>query len=1587
MLLPLLGACAVVGPFRGPEWEPVRGLVSEDRSCRDPRCCGNLLVLCLFLIWQVRHYWHQVTRTHRSMRKFIKVPPQKWAVPSMRHDTCFRLTPEFFLSPGKFRGLDARAQQRAQRKSREYWRSLEESWTQYLLSCQHPSHALLWDAYTSSDHIFCTTSFPSTSMLPWDSSWEAWQVPWCYSDDQTHLICKPRPPALDRCQRMEQLLVHPQEELAPLEHIVSMRCHPTSMTPLPNLPSAQSLPFCSREFLPVPSNQRVGMPTWKSWGCPQEACTPGTENRTLSREASRQTQAPGWANQRESRGDDAWEIQASGRQLPINFGMEDMAEGKVLDWGSQRLVISKAVGEILTPWWEKQDQVQVESRAEILELWKKSPGEAGGENLPETQACRGEKVEQLRCKIDAETQTQMWETQDRKRDKDAIETQSFENKKEARGEDEGNSEAQVLRKQGQTGSENGEDTQLTGWGKQEQITGDTSIEIQAEERRKEDQGGGENAMQIQISGKENLGEVKNEDGIETQALGWGKQECVQNENVTEIQTPGWEKPDQDGSEKAGKVQVCRAEIQKQLRHELQVGWSNQGVKRGGDAGESQISRRNSLREIREEDWVVIRAQCWGDQKPVAREIDREFKTPCWGSEDQIGGEYRAEIQALEKRGQRKDRDEDDTNTLASEAENQRQLRGVTQVETHPSGMGNQEQFGDETSTDIQATGTKNLREVKGEDSKETQELREENQYQLNSEINGNIHIPKWKNQEHIRSKDGKNTQRQFSEAENWGELASKTDVETNSAEWKKEEKAGGENGAEIQAPEKRNQREAGGEDGRETWTPGEESQSQLRDDTDEKTHLSDRKNHEQMGGENETEIQTPEKTDEREPGADDGVETQRLERENEGQFDGETGLSHSPGGRNWEQTRGMDKPENPTSEKSQREVGSKDGRNIQRRGGGQQRLLKSKVNENICSPEWKNQEQIGGENGAEIQTQGKSNLRGITGDDGKETQAHGGDYQGELRSETDGEIQIQGQGNQNTGGEEGAAEIRDVGSQRKCRAEDAGKLRVPRQGNKGQVRGKDAAEGPLQVDCYGGDGPPALTGSDYGAMAVDQEQAVAAAPRPELKALPDQNELFLLVSAEGEHLASQSTATAGKPRVDVIPASRQARPKPQRSRQRDRRVDPGKAADRTGQLRNPQSLAAPLGLPSACSSVSCGHAPQAATAPLGGPTALTVLPKWPVLKKSQRQLLESLMRRKIAHLKWGLPRRILESYTHFNVLGPRPLPLAGQRLPGCTEGSLPLACELQGQQESKAQGSRPGLKSQKFRPHGGKSSKPTQARALEKPTRSGSEPMGSSIPPVKPKRVRPPGGAREPQDVEKEAAPRAELMASRNPRPAAESSSGWGQERVQEPSSENSRGRKMVRPGISRMAEKASRRMRISYPRAGYDHWRREHTSQKLLRFQCQQPSHRRGSLEPEERRGAGQQPSSCSTDTFSFKRSLHSAAARLSMTFLNKSSRSPHLAKAQHSAPNLSVRDPGPMPLPRVSASHAREGSIRVHTSLKRDLQPPGHCGAGAPLLKREELEEIENPHGALWNPPAPRKSGLMKSLRGFLLQHGFGK
>ncbi|XP_012411986.1 uncharacterized protein C22orf46 [Trichechus manatus latirostris] len=247
MLLPLLGACALVGPFQGPEWEPVRGLLSQYGSCRDPRCCGNLLVLCLFLIWQIRHYWHQVNKTRPSPRKVIKVPPQERAVPSVRYATVLGPAPEFFISPGKLRGLDVHVQPWTREQRWGYRRSLQKSWAQCLLSWQRRCQGPPWGAHAPLEPIFCTTSASSTCLLPQDSSWEVWQVPWCLGDGHAHLICKPLPFALEMCQRMEQLLVHSPEEFMPLEPVVSMRSHPTSMssaTSLPNLPSAQKLQFC-----------------------------------------------------------------------------------------------------------------------------------------------------------------------------------------------------------------------------------------------------------------------------------------------------------------------------------------------------------------------------------------------------------------------------------------------------------------------------------------------------------------------------------------------------------------------------------------------------------------------------------------------------------------------------------------------------------------------------------------------------------------------------------------------------------------------------------------------------------------------------------------------------------------------------------------------------------------------------------------------------------------------------------------------------------------------------------------------------------------------------------------------------------------------------------------------------------------------------------------------------------------------------------------------------------------------------------------------------------------------------------------------
>ncbi|XP_053439318.1 uncharacterized protein LOC128580867 [Nycticebus coucang] len=234
---------------------------------------------------------------------------------------------------------------------------------------------------------------------------------------------------------------------------------------------------------------------------------------------------------------------------------------------------------------------------------------------------------------------------------------------------------------------------------------------------------------------------------------------------------------------------------------------------------------------------------------------------------------------------------------------------------------------------------------------------------------------------------------------------------------------------------------------------------------------------------------------------------------------------------------------------------------------------------------------------------------------------------------------------------------------------------------------------------------------------MEQEQAVAAnglapAPCPEMKPL-----------------ASQSTGPATQHRVGVCSPSQQGiqvRLESWRRQQRIKRVDSVKASGPTQQPWSHVSSACPPLLYS-----------QARQAMVGAPTALTVLPKWPILKKSKRLLLESLMRRKIAHLKWGLPQRILDSYLLFHFLGSCSLPLTGVKLPG-----LYLHQELQGQQERhcEAHGSRPGSHSpqrfQRVQPIGRKSSKlSVQVRALEKCRPDGSEPWCISTLPEKPRRL------------------------------------------------------------------------------------------------------------------------------------------------------------------------------------------------------------------------------------------------------------
>ncbi|XP_036063492.1 uncharacterized protein LOC118596719 [Onychomys torridus] len=1368
MLLPLLGACAVVGPFQGPEWEPVRGLLSQDQSCRDPRCCGNLLVFCLFLIWQIQQYWYRVSRT--SKRNAIKVPPQRWAVLSTRCETFFGMIHKFFTH-GKIRDLDVPVQQWTQRQRWGYRRSLRQQWaTQYLLSPQNSRQDLPWVVHSSSEPMMCTPSFSSTCLFPQDNFWEVWQVPSCPSSSQAH-------PSLDMCQRMEQRLASSQEKLVSIEP-VSLKYNSTSTAlaiSLPNFPLVQRSKFCLRGLLPGPLNQQSELSTKNSLDSPQDPLEPEGKTQTVDREYREDTLQ--YTGQRQSGKEVASEVRASGGLLPIDFGVGK--DGEALGCGKQRLVRRETDGEISVPEWEKQDQTGTGDREQTEKLREKSQREPGHED-PFSQARVGENQEEVRRKTDIATQTPEWGSRE-----DAVETLALgkKNQKEAGGEEEAEVQEQGLETQSRTGRKNSENSQMRGQGTQDPVGGETGAGSEAEEGGNKGQVGSEDGVKIRTSGRENPRELQQQGSEETPALEWEKQ--------------GW-----ISTQKEEETQALKKEDQKLSRREVQVG-------------------TKKFKEIREEDWVVIQAPWWGNQRLVLIAIDRGLKISCWGNQGQIGGERTAGIRPLES--DRRQGGDDGTNNLPAEAETQGQLRGKTPLETQP---------------------VESKTEEKTEEQSEVDKL----------------------------------------------------------------------------APGKRSQREAGG---------------------------------------------------------DVEVKTQRPESRILGQLT-ETRGSRSARWRRWGQARGEKASENEALEKKTWvKAGSEGGRKLQRARRKTQRVLR-KVNGRTYLLEWKTLQKTGGGNGAEVQDQRKRNVRNVTGASGPESQASLGEDQRQSVGKSDGKIRTQGQRIQSRG-RAVAAETQAVGAQRKCGAEESDQSPTRRRGDKGQVRRKDVVRCSLQGDSSVREGP---TGQKHSLAQPASLIFRHGTPRPKQ---PVAGNGIESAPCPEEHLNRQGRVPARKPRGGVSGGSQRAPPGSQRRQERGKRVEPAPAASLTCQ-HHPQPQPS-----SVFPSLLCPQGPQAASAPASVPVVLSTLSKRPALKKSKHLLLESLMKRRIAHLRWGLPRRILESYLLFHFLESCSLPRAGARPPGSRtdqDRQRPQAqhCEPQG---SLLAPESPGRSQSRPVPERRSSKLSTQVQPPEKCKPPKSEATRSSVPPKKPRRIRPPGGAREPQMQEE--APKAKNPAPRIPRPAAESRSWCGPGQVQELSIGSSKGRKMVRPGVSHV-ERASSRGRAPSCTEGRNHWKEcvPREASELPRHKSQQQSTylRSGSMGPAEGRGGWQPPFLRSAHTSSFKGTVHSATARLSMTILSKMPWSPQLAKPQISAPFLTPRNP--TPFPKVSAPFTKGDSTRVPTALERDLELPGHCCTGIIVPKMESFKEQEapgNPNGAPRNPAVSQKFGFMRHLRYFLRQYGLKK
>ncbi|XP_006890244.1 PREDICTED: uncharacterized protein LOC102875811 [Elephantulus edwardii] len=1203
--------------------------------------------------------------------------------------------------------------------------------------------------------------------------------------------------------------------------------------------------------------------------------------------------------------------------------MEDGTEAEILGWGDQRPVTGETDGEITEAGWENQDQMGSEDRGKIQELGERYQRKPGGGSAPGSQAYGAESQEQLRYRTDAQTQTTERREQGDHGEKDADEMQGFQrtNQSEPREQDDGARKAQGSGKQDLAGGGHREKTQMPSWGEQDQYGGDHEAGIPAEERANKDQVGGGEALCFQSSERKPVGQVKEEGSVEAWVLEEENQEWIGNENATDCWTgcwtPGWKKQDGAGSEKASGEE----EIKLGLQSPGSLG--RHSLAKGDDARKTQMSCKKKLKEIREEDWLKIQWLEWERERVVACDIDKELERSCLDYQGQVGEDQRAESWTSETRRRREKGGEDGTETWALGRENRSQSRAEANIETHSSEKKIQEKLQKEDGAAMQAPEKSLLRGLRKEEDKETARLEEENQGQLRSEICKTIARAMCKNRGHIRGKDDANLQ--VSEGKNWVKLTTEADGETHLAGWKKEEQIESVKNTEFQAPEKRKDRVAGGTDSAETWAAGEEKQSQLT--SGREACLSGWMNQEQGVGENSTEIRTL-----KEGGGKEGDVTQEPERENQGQPDDEIDRDRdSLWKMNQEQAGGENGAECQASKKrNQREVVHDNSAKIWGLGGELQGLLRSTVNGKTNSLKWKNQEEMGDKNDAEIKMQGKRNVKGNECDDGAGIHASGIDYQEELGGESGTEIQTQGQGNQNKAGDAEAVKIQNAESQGKYGAEDTGGPQISRPRKGKQLVGEDFEKVGLPFDCAGGDGPmsfqhslawpPAFTGSGYGAM--EQGQAVstnssASVPSPEVKHLAQLGEDSLLASEAEAHLDSWSRAPASECRAEAWGPPRES----QEAQQKDKDQVPGKAPCLTqGQPWNSQSVTA-LDLTSASPSLQGDSVPQAAPALVGTPVALPVLPKCSTLRKSKKLLLEALMRRKIAHLTWGLPQRILQSYLLLNLPGPCPLSTAGV-------GPLSLHTDdgFQGQQKRLCETKqKPPPKPPRVRPPGGKS-------ALEKSGPYLPEPPSRPNHAQTPRRSRPPGGARDTPGA-------MQTEASVKPKPETESGSwSWGErEKASEPSSERSCGEDKAVPETSERA--SSIRVCPSGSRPIQGHWRKKRLSTKFL-----QPSGwRRRNLQPVPGRAAGQQPFSGSADLSNFKQSLRSTAARLSKALLNKMPWSP---QPLHSVPYVSLQDPDSSPLlPKAENPHPRENSTEAILSLERNLQPPSHYCAGTPL------------------------------------------